>query len=160
MRFTDNIGHKLCLEMNIICTDKVMSVKDFAKGRGIMSQCASMAIQATMVYLAARDSHEGTMGHKCAERVQGQISAAMTKCLKEFASDQTNNKKLLGVLHTKVVKVIERKKHLEKESIYFPRGQQTSEVVTKVFKFKSCRIGPGDQVYVILSIRENSSFLT
>ena len=39
------------------------------------------------------------MGHKFAERIQGQISAAMTYQPKEFASDQTNNKKQLGVLH-------------------------------------------------------------
>lgn len=81
------------------------------------------------------------MGHKCAERVQGQISAAMTKQPKKFASDQTNNKKLLGFC-TKVVKRGERKKHLErKESIYFFKRAKESDQkwLAKVFKFKSCR---------------------
>ena len=129
-------------EMNIICIDKVMS-EGFCNRKRHHEPMCKYGNPGNHGLPSSGDSHEGTMGHKCAERVQGQISAAMTKQPKEFASDQTNNKKLLGVLHKGCQSRREKEAFRKgKKAFIFQEGKRIGlqKWLPKVFKFKSCRI--------------------
>lgn len=67
VRFTDNIGQHVSGEMNIICTDKVMS-EGFCKRKRHHELMCKYGNPGNHGLPATGDSHEGTMGHKCAEK--------------------------------------------------------------------------------------------